>query len=1190
VTSVCFIVHGCVWPDEAAVEALRSLLRRVAPGAHLVEAREDRQTPRGAAHAINAAAAGSTAGTLVVLEPFATGTEQELAALVDAAARAAVVAAPPSVWRHEMRTDGPREDATLLGEIESAAADRARWHADAAARPIPAWGLPRRVFETAGGLDERLWSVGLLADLEARLPQPFTTIAASAAGVPNRPAWPLQPHVAQLLAVRNRLITAFKSRPPRELGVELAETAAVEIAHAWHGSGLSARDFHFGGTWGRGEGALARFIRPGAEGAARVSNHADVLVPLLALDSFLDAVPGLLDSRRGRTWVTRATSTDSTAPPAALPTGPDTAAAPAHSPRPRPEAPLPRVSVIVVNWNGLEHLTPCFSSLVASDYPADRLELVCVDNGSTDGSVAHLRQSFPRVAVVELPENRGFTGGNTAGVAAATGDVLVFLNNDMRVEPDAIRRLVGALDSSPAAVAARVLSWDGRYIDFVRGTLNFEGRGFQDFYGRPAADPAATSAETFFPNGGAFAVAREAFVTAGGFDDDFFAYYDDVDLGWRLRLMGVRIAVEDRAIVYHRHGATSRTQPEGQKRYLMERNGLVTLMKNYGEDALRHTLGAALLLAVRRVLDECRLAPRTPGLAALSPFSARVQAARLEAADLYTLGPQAAIEIGADALLGLPAESLGAVGVAIDAIPEIRAVRNAIQARRRTTDAEILPLFGRTFEAISPFSSYQAVQDGLVEALELERFFRARTRVLIITHEALAENMSGPAIRCLELGRALSSGARVTVAGPTAPGLRDERVTIAGYEPERPASLRRLAEEADVLLVQGFTLARFPFLTQLLVPIVVDLYCPFTIEHLEQTRGTGGVDQQAADVLGVQNAQLDVGDFFLCASEIQRDFWIGNLHCRGRINPRTYADDPTLRRLIDVVPFGLPADDIERWRGGAPVLKGVRPGIGPRDTLLLWGGSLLDWQDPLTLIDAVARLVPDRPDIKLFFMGTKHPNPLVAPMRVVGESEARARALGLLDTHVFFNDWVPYAERARYLIEADLGISTHREHLETHFSFRTRMLDYVWARLPIVCTRGDVFATLVEERGLGVAVPPGDPAALADAIRRLLEEPERRRAAVEHLGALAGELQWPRVTAPLARFCANPWHAPDRAEAVAGVHARLAGKYRLSKWLKRTALRAGLSEQRIEQVKRLAPVRALMSVRNQVALRRATKT
>ena len=150
--------------------------------------------------------------------------------------------------------------------------------------------------------------------------------------------------------------------------------------------------------------------------------------------------------------------------------------------------------------------------------------------------------------------------------------------------------------------------------------------------------------------------------------------------------------------------------------------------------------------------------------------------------------------------------------------------------------------------------------------------------------------------------------------------------------------------------------------------------------------------------------------------------------------------------------------------------------------MLLWAGSLLDWQDPLTLIRAVATLAARRPDVKLFFMGTKHPNPLVAPMRVVEESRALARDLGVLDRHVFFNDWVPYEQRARYLAEADLGVSTHREHLETHFAFRTRMLDYVWAGLPIVCTRGDVFADLVAARGLGAAVPPGDVDALAQAI------------------------------------------------------------------------------------------------------------
>jgi glycosyltransferase involved in cell wall biosynthesis len=332
-----------------------------------------------------------------------------------------------------------------------------------------------------------------------------------------------------------------------------------------------------------------------------------------------------------------------------------------------------------------------------------------------------------------------------------------------------------------------------------------------------------------------------------------------------------------------------------------------------------------------------------------------------------------------------------------------------------------------------------------------------------------------------------------------------------------------LAEDADVIFVQGFALALYPFLTALMVPIVVDLYCPFTIEHLEQTRGRvaagdAAVNAEAASFLGVLNAQIDQGDFFICASEVQRDFWIGALHSRGRINPRTYAADPTLRRLIDVVPFGLPDDDFDRTAAALPpVLKGVRPGIGATDTVLLWGGSLLDWQDPVTLIEAVAALAPRRPDVKLVFMGTKHPNPLVKPMRAVAASRERAEALGVLDRHVFFNDWVPYAERARYLAEADLGVSTHREHLETHFAFRTRMLDYVWARLPIVCTEGDIFARLVRSEGLGAAVPPGDVAALRDALRRVIADaPLRQRLADASWAAGQGLPRWSDTAARVA--------------------------------------------------------------------------
>src|SRR5690606_1008136 len=128
-----------------------------------------------------------------------------------------------------------------------------------------------------------------------------------------------------------------------------------------------------------------------------------------------------------------------------------------------------------------------------------------------------------------------------------------------------------------------------------------------------------------------------------------------------------------------------------------------------------------------------------------------------------------------------------------------------------------------------------------------------------------------------------------------------------------------------------------------------------------------------------------------------------------------------------------------------------------------------------------------RPEVKLYFLGTKHPHPGVPEMKIVSDSRALAQELGVADTNVFFNSsWVDYRDRGNYLAEADLGVSTHHSHIETTFSFRTRILDYLWAELPMVVTEGDHFAELVEERGLGRAVPAGDVDALASAIDDLL--------------------------------------------------------------------------------------------------------
>jgi glycosyltransferase involved in cell wall biosynthesis len=470
-----------------------------------------------------------------------------------------------------------------------------------------------------------------------------------------------------------------------------------------------------------------------------------------------------------------------------------------------------------------------------------------------------------------------------------------------------------------------------------------------------------------------------------------------------------------------------------------------------------------------------------------------------------------------------------------------------------------------------------------------------RSRVVVITHEPIGENLSGPGIRAIEIGRVLAERHSVTIATPFPPAVSLGTCTLEQYSFDRPESLTAIAKGAAVLVVQGLTLSRFPLLAGLGVPIAADLYCPFTLEHLEMVTsapgadapaaaGTGTIDDDVDGILAAQNAQLALADFFICASERQRDFWIGALHTAGRINLLTYAHDRTLRTLIDVVPFGLPNEPFEPADGN--VLKGVWPGIRKRDYLLLWGGSLLDWQDPQTLVRAVAAISRRRSDVKLFFMGTRHPNPQVAPMRVVGETIALAQELGVLNTSVFFNDWVPYEDRSRYLAEADLGVSTHHDHLETRLSFRTRMLDYLWAGLPIVCTDGDVFASLVRERGLGVVVPPGDAEGLAAMTERLLDDPtERERCRSRSLEA-AREFQWSRVAVPLARYCEAPWFAADRTPAP-DTGRWLGLSYRLTNWVRRAAVAAGVPSSRIEQARRFKPIRDVMSWRNRLLLARA---
>ncbi len=750
------------------------------------------------------------------------------------------------------------------------------------------------------------------------------------------------------------------------------------------------------------------------------------------------------------------------------------------------------------------------------------------------------------------------------------------------------------------------MSWDGTSIDFVRGTSSFEARGFQEQFGQAYA-PGMALAESFFPNGGAFAVTRLAYEESGGFDPALFAYYDDIDLGWRLRMAGYGIGTAAEAVAYHRHGATVGTQPHAHKRFMLARNALWIALRNYDDRTLPHVLPAILALAGLRVAQDMTWL-RSPVRDLLRPW--------LEPARHHAVSP-AVYAPGADTAPATPAPTeplrvlarvampeLAAIGATLQDLPRLLALHADQQRRRRVPDDEVLPFLGRPFEELDGRKSYRAAQKALVDALGLRARLGIRPHILLVTHEALRTNMSGPAIRVLEMARALSATARVTVCAPGPLEVRDDRVALVPFDPARPTALQTQAESADAIIVQGFALTSYPFLTALVCPIVADLYCPFTIEHLEQHRAGGAAlpahEADAAAILEVQNAQLRLADFFICASERQRDFWVGTLHTAGRVNPRTLARDADLRSLIDVVPFGLPSEPVvvaaerarrDRLSRGLPggVMKGVHPSIRSTDRVLLWGGSLLDWQDPETLIEAVALLSRTRDDVKLFFMGVKHPNPQVAPMAVVERSRRLADSLGVAGSHVIFNDWVPYDERALYLMEADLGVSTHHAHLETRYAFRTRMLDYLWARLPIVCTDGDHFGDLVASRRLGRAVPPGNAEALASAIAEMLDDGLARQGAREALVGVAETMTWEQVVAPLRQWCTDPTFAADREDQVVAFRSHLSESFKASRWVKRTALRLGVKEGDVEALKRWGPVRAGMSMRNAVAIRRARR-
>lgn len=275
-----------------------------------------------------------------------------------------------------------------------------------------------------------------------------------------------------------------------------------------------------------------------------------------------------------------------------------------------------KVTVAIVSWNGRKHLEICLEALRKQHDPGVAWEVVVLDNGSSDGTVEWLRREHGWVRCIESSVNLGFCAGNNRLVAAAEGDAIALLNNDTRPRPEWLGALVEALAGAPediAAVSGQIVDWSGERLDFASGVMTFDGHAFQKDFGRPldqAKIPAAGN-ELLFACGGNMLIRRDSYAAAGGFDESYFAYLEDVDLGWRLWSGGERVIFAPAAVVHHRSMATSDLLGNHNRGFLFERNAFLTAYKNYEPDLWEKVMPAVLWTLLHRT--QTLLVQNNPG-------------------------------------------------------------------------------------------------------------------------------------------------------------------------------------------------------------------------------------------------------------------------------------------------------------------------------------------------------------------------------------------------------------------------------------------------------------------------------------------------------------------------------------------------------------------------------------------------
>lgn len=748
------------------------------------------------------------------------------------------------------------------------------------------------------------------------------------------------------------------------------------------------------------------------------------------------------------------------------------------------KANIPETSVIVLNHNGKQHLGPCLTSLLELDYPKDRLEIILVDNGSSDGSVAWVAERFPDVKIVALDDNLGFCAGNNRGAEAAQGEYIAFLNNDTRVHSQWLKELVRLPMQQPEIVstAARILDWEGKVIDFAGATMNFHGFAFQRHFGFPAQDARMYEQEEpiLFACGGSMLIKRDIFLAVGGFDEDYFIYFEDADLGWRLWLMGYQVWFVPSAVSYHRLHATMDAFHDFRKTVLYERNALSTIIKNYEKENLQKVLPAALFLAIKRSIRYLDMAGWDRGSYYIKgPPAARV----------FERLPRSAISV------------LVALDEVLENMPRLIEKRAFVQACRKRPDEEIFHLFGQPMRVHTTHhnadESYARSHYVALSCFEIDDLFsKDPKRVLVVASDLLplpGQPTTGAGLRAWSLGEGLrSQGHEVIYSMPRAAARGREdlipvEVLVNVWDQGR---LDQVVERVapDVVVACGWSV--LSNLRRATCPIVVDQHGPHLLER--QMQGHLDFEHNEAEKL----SGLAKADFFTCPGRKQWEYFLPWLRKAG-------WEDPEGRSAI--VPVSL-----------APLLPEHRPTYG--EVVFVYGGVFLPWQDPSLGLRTLAEVLAERQQGHLEIFGGPHP---FIPMST-GIFDRLREELSK-NPRVEFHPLIPREQLLEIYQQAHVAIDLMKRNPERELAFTTRTVEYLWCGLPVIYNDYSELSRYISEYNAGWIVDPENKEEIAKVIDEILSSPEMLSEYSQNAQRLVRErLTWDKTIEPLDRFCRNP--------------------------------------------------------------------